>query len=50
MHKKLGAIKVQEVLAALFGGEGALDIHVGLGDVYPNLFNLKCVLDHGQIT
>jgi len=32
MHKTLGAKKVQEELAKLLGGEGALDIHVGLGD------------------
>ncbi|MHA2282975.1 MAG: VOC family protein [Promethearchaeota archaeon] len=33
LNKNLGAIKVQEELAALLGGEGAIDIHVGLGDV-----------------
>ena len=33
LNKTLGAIKVQEELAALLGGEGAIDIHVGLGDV-----------------
>jgi catechol 2,3-dioxygenase-like lactoylglutathione lyase family enzyme len=33
LNKTLGAKKVQEELAALLGGEGALDIHVGLGDV-----------------
>ena len=33
LSKNLGAIKVQEELAALLGGEGAIDIHVGLGDV-----------------
>jgi len=32
INKTLGAIKVQEELAVLLGGEGALDIHVGLGD------------------
>ena len=33
LNKTLGAIKVQEELAKLLGGEGALDIHVGLGDI-----------------
>lgn len=33
LNNTLGAIKVQEELAALLGGEGAIDIHVGLGDV-----------------
>ncbi|MFW9865094.1 MAG: VOC family protein [Candidatus Thorarchaeota archaeon] len=33
LNNTLGAIKVQEELAKLLGGEGALDIHVGLGDV-----------------
>ncbi|MFX1456784.1 MAG: VOC family protein [Promethearchaeota archaeon] len=33
LNKTLRAIKVQEELAALLGGEGAIDIHVGLGDV-----------------
>ena len=32
LNKTLGALKVQEELAKLLGGEGALDIHVGLGD------------------
>lgn len=32
LNKILGAIKVQEEVAALLGGEGAIDIHVGLGD------------------
>ena len=33
LKNTLGAIKVQEELAKLLGGEGAIDIHVGLGDV-----------------
>ncbi|MFX1324866.1 MAG: VOC family protein [Promethearchaeota archaeon] len=43
LNKTLGAMKVQEELAALLGGEGAIDIHVGLGDtvfqfVQPKIF------------
>jgi catechol 2,3-dioxygenase-like lactoylglutathione lyase family enzyme len=33
LHNTLGAEKVQEELAEFLGGENALDIHVGLGDV-----------------